>query len=99
MKINDVEWWRHECLTDPFFFSTVVLSTAFGDKFHDFGKLQHNMFDFLNPYKTPGPKKCLSVDRHSYKTTVLLGFFMWLFVWHLYKKRPLLMAYNTATQQ
>jgi len=37
--------------------------------------------------------------RGSLKTTILLGYVVWLFCWHLAKKKPISICYNTATKE
>ena len=95
--LKSMRWWRKRC-NRLFFFSKVVLSTAWPDKFHDFGRLQGQMCEFLEPQFNPDKKKLISVYRESLKTTVLLGFSLWLFCWYWVKKEPMSINYNTATK-
>ena len=92
------EWWRQEC-RDLYFFETVVLGSAWPDRFHDFGELQRRMCDFLNPRVTLSRKKFLSAFRLSFKTTVLQGFFDYQFVWSIADNQPTGIVYNTATKE
>lgn len=94
--LKDPLWWRSEC-KDLFFTCRAVLSTAWPDKMKDFGSLQLQMCNFLEPSHNPSKKKLLSVYRESLKTTVLLGFVTWLFAWYHVKKEPTIINYNTAT--
>ncbi len=97
MKLSEVKWWRKEC-NDLFFFETVVLSSVWQEKFRDFGPMQHELCDFLDLGKNPSRRKLVSCDRHSFKSTVGLGFLIWLFCWNLVKRETCPMEYNTATQ-
>jgi hypothetical protein len=83
---------------DLWFFNSVIMPVAGNEKFHDFGRLQMEMSDFLDFGKNPHKNKAMGVDRHSYKTTVLCGLAEWLFCWYLVKHEPMAIAYNTATQ-
>ena len=49
---------------------TAMLSTAWPDKFHDFGPFQQEMCWFLEPARHPSKKKLLAAYRESLKTTV-----------------------------
>lgn len=95
--LTNPDWWRFHS-KNLFFFETVVLAKAWPDKFHDFGQLQHDMCDFLEPARNSAKKKLISVYRESLKTTVLHGFVIWTFAWSFYKKEPLVINYNTATE-
>jgi len=97
-QLQSPRWWRNEG-ADLFFFSHVILATAWPDKFRDFSGLQHDMCDYLEPKKNPAKKKLLSAYRGSLKTTVLLGFVSWLFSWYHVKKEPVTINYNTATEE
>ena len=81
-----------------YWFCTVVLAEAFPDKFHDFGDLQKEMCDYLDLRITPSRRKLLSEFRGSLKTTVLLGFTVWLFCWYLANEKFTSIIYNTATK-
>lgn len=96
-KLRDPAWWRRES-NDLFFFDKVILSTAWPEKFHDFGPFQRRMCEFLTPALNPAHKKLLSAYRLSLKTTVLLGFVTWLISWHHWKQEPTSINYNTATE-
>lgn len=90
--------WREKAKV-LWFFQTVVLSTAFLDKFNDFGLLHRRMCEFLDNKTNPSDKKFISVFRGAYKTTVLLGFCLWLFCWHYITGKPISIAYNTASKE
>lgn len=91
-------WWREKC-RDLYFFETVVLRSAWPDRFHDFGEINRDMCRFLNVRTNPSRKKFLSAFRLSFKTTVLQGLFDYEFCWALAENRPLGMFYNTATKE
>lgn len=95
--LQDPLWWRKQS-ADLFFMATAMLSTAWPDKFHDFGPLQQQMCWFLEPARKPSKKKLLAVYRESLKTTALLAFAEWLFSWYHVKKEPTTILYNTATE-
>lgn len=92
------EWWREKC-KDLYFLCRVVLRTAFDDKFHDMGLLHKHLCDFLDMTKNPNRKKLVIVFRGSYKTTVLLGFCILLFVWSVANGTPVSIVYNTGTRE
>jgi hypothetical protein len=99
-KVSDLQdplWWRRQS-ADLFFMATAMLSTAWPDKFHDFGPFQQEMCWFLEPARHPAKKKLLAAYRESLKTTVLLGFAEWLFSWYHVKREPTTIVYNTATE-
>lgn len=90
------DYYRLKC-RDLWFFETSVLKDAWLDKYNDFGRIQYYMCKFLqNKYQR---RKFLSAFRLSFKTTVLNGFFVWLFCWYLAKGRPMSMIYNTFTKE
>jgi len=95
---HDLDWYRESC-RELYFFCLGVLSTAFLDKFNNFGMLHKWMCDWIEVKKNPTRKKFISVFRGSFKTTVLLGYCVWLFVWHLVQKKPISICYNTATKE
>lgn len=84
---------------DLYFFETQVLVTTWLDKFHNFGYLHNKLCDFLTVSKRKSLKKLISMFRGSFKTTVLLGYVLWLFCWHIVKKTPISICYNTATKE
>lgn len=92
------EWWREKC-RDLHFLCRVVLRTAFDDKFHDMGVMHRHLCDFLDMTKNPRRKKLVICFRGSYKTTVLLGFCVLLFVWSVVNGTPVSVVYNTATRE
>jgi len=57
------------------------------------------MCKFLNPTKNPSQKKFIAVFRGSYKTTVLIGFVIYMLTWALIHGEPLSICYNTATTE
>lgn len=79
-------WW----------FETVLLADAWKDKYNDFGKIQKYMCWFLQDRTKR--RKFLSAFRLSFKTTVLNGFFCWMFCWYLARDYPMSMIYNTYTK-
>lgn len=91
------DWWREKCKS-LFFLCRVVLQTAFDDKFHDMGLFHKHLCDFLDMTKNPNRKKLVICFRGSYKTTVLLGFCVLLFVWSVANGTPVSIVYNTATR-
>lgn len=88
--------WLKDC-KNLYFLCTIILSTAFADKFNNFGKLHKLLCAFLMNREIR--KKLISVFRGSYKTTVLLGYCVGLFVWHLKLGKPISICYNTATKE
>ena len=87
---------RVDC-RDLFFFAVVLCADAWSDKYHDFGEIQQSMCAFLQDraYR----RKFLSAFRLSFKTTVLVAFFCWLFCWYLATKKPISIIYNTLTKE
>jgi len=75
------------------------LGECWKDKFQDFGKLHKLLCDFLNLEKNPSRKKFISIFRGSYKTTVLVGYAIYLLTWALVNKKPISIVYNTATKE
>lgn len=96
--LRDRDAWRKAC-TNLFFFATNVGSQAFQDKFQDFGKMHLKMCYHLDTRKNPNLRKYMSVFRGGYKTTVLLAYFVWFFVWNIVKKQSNAIIYNTATKE
>ena len=90
-----LEQIRVNCL-DLFYFSTVVLADAYPDKFHDWGRIQKRMCDFLTD--PASSQKFLSAFRLSFKTTVLLAYMVWDFCWSIENHKPSSLVYVTATQ-
>ncbi len=98
-KNRPIADWRAWCLGSLYFLCTVVLKTAWEDKFHNFGVLQKYLCRFLEiKNDVVSGKKYVSVFRGSYKTTVLLGFVIYLFCWSMVKKKPVSICYNNATR-
>lgn len=97
-NLKDRDAWRKAC-TDLYFFATFVGREAFQDKFNDFGKMHMRMCDYLDIRKNPNLRKYMSVFRGGYKTTVLLAYFVWFFVWNLVQKKSNAIIYNTATKE
>ncbi len=87
---------RSAAFRNLYFFETAVCSEAWMDKFHDFGRINKLMCDFLQDRKYR--RKFLSAFRLSFKTTVLVGFFAWLFCLYLVRNKPMSMIYNTYTK-
>ena len=78
------------------FFATIVLADAYPDKFHDWGRIQMRMCDFLeDPEST---QKFMSAFRLSFKTTVLLAYMVWDFCWSYEDGKPSSLVYVTATK-
>ncbi len=96
-QVIDKKWWRSEAM-DLFFFCKVILASGGPEKFRDFGTLQRKMCDFVNIATNPSRKKLLSVFRGTFKTTVLLGFVLYLICWYAVKKEAIGIVYNTATK-
>jgi hypothetical protein len=92
------EWWRNQCL-NLYFLCAAVLREAFEDKFHNFGKLHELLCDFLDVAKNPSRRKFITVYRGAYKTTVLIGYVIFLYVWSIVNKKPTSICYNTATKE
>ena len=95
-RYKDWEWARQKALTNLFWFETVVCAQAWSDKFHDFGYIQKLMCAFLQDDRYR--RKFLSAFRLSLKTTVLMGFCVWLFCLHLVRKQAVGTIYNTFTK-
>jgi len=95
--LKEISWWRGQC-KDLYFMCREVFSTAFLDKFHDFGVIHQHLCNFLMHSKRPSLRKLVSIFRGSFKTTVILGYVAWLFVWHVVSKKPISICYNTATK-
>lgn len=76
---------------------TEILSSAWPDKFHNFGVLQKHLSKFLQDDKNR--RKFISVFRGSFKTTVLLGYCVWLFVKSIVEGKPVSICYNTSTKE
>jgi len=91
------EEWR-KCAEWLWFFCCHVLSRAWLDKFQDLGLIHRKLCRFLTVSETPSRRKFISVFRGSLKTTVILGYVLWLFCWHLARKKPISICYNTATK-
>ena len=96
-ELMPVSKWR-EHAKDLYFFSREILSTGGIEKFLDWGVIHKHLCNFLMVSKRPSLRKLISVFRGSYKTTVLLGYVTWLFVWHVVLKKPISICYNTATK-
>lgn len=77
--------------------ATVVLADAYPDKFHDWGKIQYQMCEFLQDPSSS--QKFLSAFRLSFKTTVLLAYMIHDFVWAIEDGRPSALVYVTATKE
>ncbi|MCK4828757.1 hypothetical protein KA005_74185, partial [bacterium] len=95
--LRPVSWWREQA-KDLYFFSREILSTGGIEKFLDWGVIHKHLCNFLMVSKRPSLRKLISAFRGSYKTTVLLGYVTWLFVWHIVSKKPISICYNTATK-
>lgn len=95
---NAKDWdrWRQNA-RDPKFFIEVICSEAWPDKFQNFGRIQEEMIDFL--FDKSSNRKLLSAFRLSFKTTVLLGFFAYLFTWALAEDAYDAIIYNTYTKE
>lgn len=78
------------------YFATVVLADAYPDKFHDWGKIQFEMCDFLQDPSSS--QKFMSAFRLSFKTTVLLAYMVHDFCWSIENQTPSSLIYVTATQ-
>lgn len=92
---RELDVQRSNC-RDLFYFATVVLADAYPDKFHDWGRIQKRMCDFLTTDSSS--QKFLSAFRLSFKTTVLLAYMIWDFCWSLHDHKPSSLVYVTATQ-
>jgi hypothetical protein len=97
-ELYPVEVWRKKC-TRLYYLCVAVLSRSFEDKFRNFGVLQRHMCAFLEKPKDVSPQKFISVFRGSFKTTVLVGFMVWIFCWSLALGTPVAICYNTATKE
>ena len=95
-EIKPREWWRNACRR-LYFLATQVLSTAWTEKFHNFGVLQKHLCNFLQNKRSS--KKLISVFRGSFKTTVLLAFCIFLFAWGIVEGKPVSICYNTSTKE
>jgi hypothetical protein len=95
IEVRPKSWWRNASKY-LFFFETAVLGTAWQDKFRNFGILQKKLCNFLQNRHIR--KKFVSVFRGSFKTTVILGFCLWLFTWAIAENKPLSVCYNTSSK-
>lgn len=92
------EWWRGKS-RELFFFLTVVLHDSWKRaKFNDFGELQRRLCNFMDPSKAGRRRMFISVFRGSFKTTILLGYCVYVFCWAIAEKRAVSIVYNTATK-
>lgn len=91
------EEWR-ECGKWLFFFCAQILSRDWLDKFQDLGLIHRKLCRYLTLSITPSTRKFITMFRGSLKTTIILGYVVWLFCWHLAKKKPISICYNTATK-
>ena len=92
------EQWL-ECSRWLYFFCRHVLSTAWLDKYQDLGLIHRKLCAFLMVSETPSRKKFITMFRGSLKTTIILGYVIWLFCWHITKAKPIAICYNTATRE
>lgn len=92
------EEWR-KCGEWLFFFLSRILSYDWIDKFQDLGLIHRKLCKFLTLSQTPSTRKFISMFRGSLKTTVILGYVIWLFCWHIARKKPISICYNTATKE
>ena len=95
-KVRPLYWWQNKC-QNLFFLCKHVLSEAFLDKFNDMGRIHEVICKFLMDEKER--RKLLTVFRGSYKTTMLMGYVIWLFIWSIYNKKPCSVLYNTASRE
>lgn len=98
-NLKPVSWYRNEGMSDLYFFEYSILADAWLDKFHDMGRIHKIICKFLDTRIVISRKKLISVFRGAYKTTVLLGFVLWLFVHSIVRKKPISVCYNTATKE
>lgn len=89
------ERWLEEC-RKLWFFVFVVLPTIRSDKFQNMGLLHRYLCEFL---ERPSRKKWLSMFRGSYKTTIILGYLLWLFSWSVQEDLGESICYNTASKE
>ena len=80
------------------FFVSVILKSAWEEKFHDLGILHRHLCEYLDPNINPSRRKFIAVFRGSYKTTVLLGLCVYLFCWAVLRGESISINYNTATK-
>ena len=92
------DWWREKS-HGLFFLCTAVLSSAWDDKFKNFGILHKHVCRFMDPESNPAQRKLLSIFRGSYKTTVLLGLVVKEFCWAIASGKTTSIVYNTATKE
>lgn len=95
LNLTSRESWRNASKL-LFFFMTEVLSNAWQDKFQNFGVLQKHLCRFLENKRSK--KKFISVFRGSFKTTVILGFCLFLFCWAIVNGEVLAICYNTSSK-
>jgi len=88
------ERWLEECRS-LWFFVYVILPRVRSDKFQNFGILHRYLCEYL---ASPSGKKWVSMFRGSYKTTVILGYLLWLFCWSVQLDLGESMVYNTASK-
>jgi len=91
------DYWRSKSLS-LHFLCTAILREAWKDKFRNFGVLHKMLCDFLDPNIQDGRRLFVSVFRGSFKTTVILGFALFMFCWAHVEGRPISIVYNTGTK-
>ena len=88
--------WQKKC-HDLFFLCSVILATAFKDKFNNAGEMHRRLCNYLQ--HDPSTEKLITCFRGSYKTTYILGFIVWKFIWSLILHKPVALCYNTASKE
>lgn len=79
-----------------FFLCKFVLSEVWLDKFNNMGVMHRILCDYLE--RPDLQRKILTCFRGSYKTTMLMGYIVWLMIWSIINKKPVSVVYNTASK-
>ena len=88
--------WQKRCY-NLFFLCSVILATAFKDKFNNAGEMHQRLCSYLQ--YDPSSEKLISCFRGSFKTTYILGFVVWKFIWSLILHKNVALCYNTASKE
>lgn len=92
------EKWRKKA-NRFYFFAKVIVREAFDEKLHDLGVIHRLLCEFLDPELNPNQRKIITLSRGTFKTSIILAFVVFLFVWSVVKKKPVSIVYNTATKE
>lgn len=95
--LGDRNWWRWKA-TSLAWFNANIMPHGWDEKFHDFGMIQREMCEHLDPSLNINPQIYLSAFRGSHKSTQLHGLICHFLAWNLAKKKSNSLVYNTATK-